>query len=125
MKGGDNEIQGVVGMTNGRGCEVVGLLVDTRHWWVSRRGGWWLESGSWWQLMVGSGGPRWSAVGSGNLRQSAGVPLTDSRTNRTSQISLFIAVLGSLVMWLTMLGIIVGSLSGITFSQPACSKDYG
>jgi hypothetical protein len=27
MKGGDSEIRGVVGMTNGRGCEMVGLLV--------------------------------------------------------------------------------------------------
>jgi hypothetical protein len=46
-------------------------------------------------------------------------------TNRISQISLFIAVLGSLVMWLTMLGIVVGSPSGVTFSQEACNKDYG
>ena len=28
MKGSNDEIQGAVGMTNGRGCEMVGLLVD-------------------------------------------------------------------------------------------------
>ena len=42
-----------------------------------------------------------------------------------SQIFLFVAVLGSLVMWLTMLGIIVGSPSGFSFSQQACRTEYG
>jgi hypothetical protein len=44
--------------------------------------------------------------------------------NGVSQIFLFVAVLGSLVMWLTMLGIIVGSPS-VPFSQQGCSSEYG
>ena len=46
-------------------------------------------------------------------------------TNKISQRFLFVTVLGSLIMWLTMLGIIVGSPSGVSFSQQACSKEYG
>ena len=45
--------------------------------------------------------------------------------NGVSLIFLSVAVLGSLVMWLTMVGIIVGSPRGISFSQQGCSSEYG
>jgi hypothetical protein len=41
--------------------------------------------------------------------------------NSQTQIFLYISILGSLVIWGTMLGIIVISPSGVSFSQQACS----
>jgi len=41
------------------------------------------------------------------------------------QTFLYVSILGSFVMWLTMIGITVIQPSGISFSQKACSTKYG
>jgi len=52
-------------------------------------------------------------------------PWVPAHGNSQTQIFLYVSILGSLVIWATMLGIIVGSPSGaISFSQQACSR-YG